>query len=119
MEQEISDLIKQALEGLSDFESLETLIRDTSLRVGAGILESMINSDRGDCRPTFTHPDGTVMNYAGRREKTFVTVLGDITLERAYYTDGNGRGYFPRDEKGFSLRWGQKNDWPYRQCAQF
>ena len=99
MEQEISDLIKQALEGLSDFESLETLIRDTSLRVGAGILESMINSDRGGCRPTFTHPDGTVMNYAGRREKTFVTVLGDITLERAYYTDGNGRGYFPRDEK--------------------
>lgn len=99
MEQEISDLIKRAMEGLSDFESLETLVRDASLRVGAGILESMINSDRGDCQPTLTHPDGTVMNYAGRREKTFVTVLGDITLQRAYYNDGDGRGYFPRDEK--------------------
>lgn len=92
-------MIKQALEGLSDFESLETLVRDTSLRVGAGILESMINSDRCDCQPTLTHSDGTVMNYAGRREKTLVTVLGDITLKRAYYIDGNGRGYFPRDEK--------------------
>ena len=98
MEQEISDLVKQALEGFSDFEYLETLVRDTSLRIGAGILESMINADRSDCRPIFTHPDGTVMTYAGRREKTFVTVLGDITLERAYYTDEDGRGYFPRDE---------------------
>lgn len=99
MEQEIFDLIKQAMEGFSDFESLETLVRDASLRVGAGILESMINSDRGDCQPTLTHPDGTVMNYAGRRKKTIVTVLGDITLHRAYYTDRDGRGYFPRDEK--------------------
>ena len=76
MEREISDLIKQALEGFSDFESLETLVRDTSLRIGAGILESMINADRSDCQPTLIHPDGTTMAYAGRREKTFVTVLG-------------------------------------------
>lgn len=99
MEKEISDLIKQALKGLSNFESLETLVRDTSLRIGAGILETMINADKGDCQPTITHPDGTKMEYAGRRDKTFVTVLGDITLKRAYYTDENGRGYFPRDEK--------------------
>lgn len=98
MEQEISDLIKQALEGSSDFETLETLVRNTSLRVGAGILEAMINSDRCDFQRAITHPDGATMNYAGRRKKTFVTVLGEITLERAYYTDENGRGYFPRDE---------------------
>ena len=83
MEREISDLIKQALEGFSDFESLETLVRDTSLRIGAGILESLLNADRSDCQPRITHPDGTVMSYAGRREKTFVTVLGDITLKKA------------------------------------
>jgi len=92
-------LVIQALEGFSDFETLETLVRDTSLRIGAGILETLINSDRCDCRPTLTHPDGTIMKYTGRREKTFVTVLGDITLKRAYYTDENGRGYFPRDER--------------------
>ena len=99
MEQEISGLIKQALEGSSDFETLETLVRDTSLRIGAGILETMINSDKSDQQPTFIHPDGTIMNYAGRKEKTFVTVLGDITLKRAFYIDGNGRGCFPRDKK--------------------
>ncbi|MBT3274952.1 MAG: hypothetical protein HN368_17490 [Spirochaetales bacterium] len=99
MEQEISDLIQQALEGITNFEALETLVKDTSLRVGAGILESLINSDRYDYHPVLTHPDGTILYYAGRREKTFVTVLGDITLKRAYYTDGNGKGYFPRDEK--------------------
>ena len=92
-------MVTQALEGLSDFESLETLVRDASLRVGAGILESLINSNRSDCQPTLIHPDGTVMHYTGRREKTFITVLGDITLKRAYYTDENGRGYFPRDER--------------------
>ena len=99
MKQEISGLIKQALEGSSNFETLETLVRDTSLRLGASILETMINSDKNDQHPTFIHPDGTVMDYAGRKEKTFITVLGDITLKRAYYTDKNGRGYFPRDKK--------------------
>ena len=69
------------------------------MRVGAGILEPLINSDRCDTHPTQTHPDGTVIFYTGRREKTFITVLGDITLKRAYYTDENGRGYFPRDER--------------------
>lgn len=92
-------MVKHALEGSSDFETLETLVRETSLCIGAGILETMINSDRDDCQPMFTHPDGTIMNYAGRREKTFVTVLGEITLQRAYFTDENGRGYFPRDKK--------------------
>lgn len=92
-------MIEQALEGSSDFETLETLVRNTSMRVGAGILEAMINSDRSDSQRTFPHPDGMIMNYAGRRKKTIVTVLGEITLERAYYTDENGRGYFPRDEK--------------------
>ena len=98
MEEELSELITQALKGSADFETVETLVRDTSLRIGAGMLETIINADRSDCRPTITHSDGTVMAYAGRREKTFVTVLGDMRLIRAYYTDAHGRGYFPRDK---------------------
>lgn len=39
------------------------------------------------------------MTYAGTREKTFITVLGDITLRRAYYIDTNGRGFFPQDRQ--------------------
>ena len=92
-------MIKEALKGSSDFEALETLVRDTSLRIGADFLMKMINSNRDDCQPMFIHPYGAKMKYAGRKEKTFVTVLGDITLKRAYYIDENGRGYFPRDNK--------------------
>ena len=92
-------MIKEALRGSSDFEALETLVRNTSLRIGAEFLEKMISSDTSDSQPAITHPDGTLMKYAGRREKTFITVLEDITLKRAYYTDENGRGYYPRDEK--------------------
>jgi hypothetical protein len=90
--------VQHALNGALDFETLEGVVRETSLRIGSRILESMINSAGDDIAPAITHPDdGTVLTYAGKRTKTFVTVLGDITLHRAYYTDGNGRGYFPRD----------------------
>ena len=90
--------MRHALTGALDFETLEGVVRETSLRIGAEVLESMINSGGGDAPSAITHPDdGTVFTYVGKRTKTFVTVLGDITLRRAYYTDGNGRGYFPRD----------------------
>jgi len=65
--------------------------------IGARVLESFINSDTSDVQPEIVHPDGTPMTYVGRRKKTFVTVLGDLTLKRAYYRDSNGRGYIPRD----------------------
>ena len=91
--------MRQALKGTLDFETLEGLVRETSLRIGAEVLESLINSSTVDLSSSITHPDGAVLIYVGKREKTFVTVLGDITLKRAYYTDTNGRGYFPQDEK--------------------
>jgi hypothetical protein len=92
--------VEQALKGSLDFETLEGVVRETSLRIGAEVLESMINSVNDDIFPSMTHPDdGTVLRYVGKRKKTFVTVLGDITLQRAYHTDGDGRGYFPRDEQ--------------------
>lgn len=98
IEHEISDLVQHALNGTLDFETLEGAVRKTSLRIGAEILESMINRAGDDRAPAVTHPDdGTVFTYVGKRTKTFVTVLGDITLHRSYYTDGNGRGYFPQD----------------------
>ena len=98
IEHEISDLVQHALTGTLDFETLEGVVRKTPLRIGAEVLESMINAANDDVSPSITHPDDdTVLTYAGKRAKTFVTVLGDITLTRAYYTDGTGRGYFPQD----------------------
>jgi hypothetical protein len=92
-------LVQQALHGLLDFETLECLVRKTALRIGAEVLAALFNADRHAPPLSITRPDGTVLSYAGKRDKTFVSVLGDITLKRAYYTDGNGRGYFPQDER--------------------
>ena len=89
----------QALQGALSFDSLESLVRQTSLFCGARLLESFINEHQADHASSITHSDGTVYTYAGMREKTFVTVLGDITLKRAYYTDSQGSGYFPLDEQ--------------------
>jgi Uncharacterised protein family (UPF0236) len=41
-----------------------------------------------------------VARYAGRHPKTFITVLGEMTLARAYYAcDSCGHGFFPRDRR--------------------
>jgi hypothetical protein len=55
----------------------------------------MLNSAQTPINKTIKLSDETVVSYAGKREKTFVTVVGDITLSRAYYIDGNGNGYSP------------------------
>ena len=90
--------MQHALTGALNFETLEGVVRETSLRIGAEVLESMINAANDNVSASITHPDdGTVLTYAGKRAKTFVTVVGDITLTRAYYTNGTGRGYFPQD----------------------
>jgi hypothetical protein len=41
---------------------------------------------------------GQAARYAGRHAKTFVSVLGPLTLSRAYYHCGScGEGFCPRD----------------------
>ena len=43
-------------------------------------------------------PCGAAARYAGRRAKTFQSVLGPLTLERAYFhCSACGAGFFPRD----------------------
>ena len=43
-------------------------------------------------------PLGHEARYAGRREKTFTTALGEMTFKRAYYhCDDCESGFFPRD----------------------
>ena len=42
---------------------------------------------------------GRTARYAGRRPKTFITLLGPLTLERAYFhCDGCRTGVCPRDQ---------------------
>lgn len=68
--------------------------------MAARAVERRLNADTSDhVGPTLPCPKcGQAARYAGRPSKTFATVLGDMTLSRAYYhcTTCKG-GFFPRD----------------------
>lgn len=67
-------------------------IRDSMHSVGALMLEKLLNSDGGDYRGRVIADDnGHVFEFIEYRDKTAVTVLGDVEVKRAYYYDGKGR----------------------------
>ena len=59
-----------------------------------------LNEDLSDhSGSTRACPCGQTAHYAGRRPKTFTTLLGPLTLERAYYhCDACCTGHCPRDQ---------------------
>jgi hypothetical protein len=68
--------------------------------VAARAVEKHLNTDQSDyCGPSTVCPCcSKAARYAGRRNKTFATVLDDIVLSRAYYyCDQCGHGWSPRD----------------------
>ncbi len=68
--------------------------------MAARALEQRINADRSDHVVGQTVPClcGQPARYAGRRPKTLTSVLGPLTLERAYYYCAPcGAGFCPRD----------------------
>ncbi len=82
-----------------DFEAIEIAARRRALAIAARAVERRFNADRSDYRgPVLACPCGHQARYAGRRCKTFSTVLGDLSLERAYYHCARCQGGFcPRD----------------------
>ena len=83
------------------FEDIEREARRGALLIAARLLESMLNADTGDYRGQAQPcPCGGIARYRGRRGKTFITVLGDMTLTRAYYyCPACKHGFFPRDRQ--------------------
>jgi hypothetical protein len=67
--------------------------------VAARAVERRLNADTRDhLGPTVPCSCGQAARYAGRRTKTVTSVLGELTLERAYYhCAACARGFFPRD----------------------
>ena len=88
-----------AADGL-DFEALEQAARRQALSVAARAVEGRLNADRSDYGgSTVACACGQPARYRGRRPKTFTTVLGPLTLERAYYhCDACRAGVCPRDQ---------------------
>jgi hypothetical protein len=63
------------------------------------LVQRWLNDDRSDYSGHILPCDcGEVARYAGRRSKTFTTVLGQMMLERAYYwCEACEAGFCPRD----------------------
>lgn len=75
-------------------------MRRSALQLAARAVEQRLNSDLSDgCGPSQLCPAcGLPARFAGRHPKTLVTVLGPLTLWRAYYhCPPCGHGCFPRD----------------------
>lgn len=74
-------------------------MRRSALQLAARAVERRLNADLSDGQsPTQPCSCGHPARFAGRHRKTFETVLGPVTIERAYYHCRLcGRGWFPRD----------------------
>ena len=82
-----------------DFEALEQAVRRQALGIAASLVARRLNADHSDHSGSTTACGcGQTARYAGRRSKTFTSVLGPLTLERAYYhCDACRAGICPRD----------------------
>jgi hypothetical protein len=67
--------------------------------VGGKMLERLLNSDGGDYRGrTLPCQEGHVFEFKEYRAKEILTVLGSVTIQRAYYYDEQcAQGYCPKD----------------------
>ena len=85
--------------GHLDLESLEIHIRSAMHQVGGTILEKLLNLDGGDYRGrTLPCEEGHVFEFKEYRAKEILTVLGWVTIQRAYYYDEQcEQGYCPKD----------------------
>jgi uncharacterized protein UPF0236 len=96
---EIEALIAPGAADRLDFEAVETAARRRALSVAARAVEQRLNADRSDhVGARLPCACGTAARYAGRRDKTFTTTLGEMTLARAYYhCQDCAAGFCPRD----------------------
>lgn len=67
--------------------------------IGCSILEMLVNADGGDYRGrTVSGGDDHQYEFLEFRDKRLLTVLGPVTVKRAYYYDREHRtGYCPKD----------------------
>lgn len=67
--------------------------------VGRKLLETLLNADGGDRRgPVVPCEKGHTAVFVDYREKKLLTVVGEVTVRRAYYYDKEGHtGFCPKD----------------------
>lgn len=94
----------KSTQGHFDLESTETYIRDSMHQIGSIMLEKILNSDNGGFQGTTLpckkgHRErGHRFEFKEYRNKSLLTVLGPVTVERAYYYDEKCKeGHCPKD----------------------
>jgi hypothetical protein len=85
--------------GHFDLEAFELFIRSEMHRIGARMLETMINDDHGGYQGrTISGEQGQCYEFMGYRTKEVLTVLGPVSVKRAYYYDrASNEGFCPKD----------------------
>jgi hypothetical protein len=79
-------------------EAAEKAIRAGLLKLGAGMLGELLSADSGHRGPRVPCGNGHEAEFISYRDKDFDTVLGPVTLNRAWYHCATcGHGLAPRD----------------------
>ena len=77
---------------------MELAIRTAVTRLGCGMLERLLAADPGYRGPGTDCGAGHQAEFVSYRDKTTGTVLGPVTVSRAWYHCGQcGHGLAPRD----------------------
>lgn len=85
--------------GNIDLEATEIYIRSSMHHIGSLMLEKILNSDNGDFQgKSMPCEKGHTFEFKDYRDKKLLTVLGSVTVRRAYYYDKDcQQGYCPKD----------------------
>jgi hypothetical protein len=90
--------VAASLAGGEGVEAAELAIRAGLTRLGRGVLEGLLAADAGYRGPRAGCGAGHQAGFVSYRDKTFDTVLGPVTLSRAWYhCDECRHGFAPRD----------------------
>ena len=89
----------KCIDGHIDLEAIEIYIRSCMHHIGSLMLEKILNSDNGGFRGKSIPCDkGHRFEFKDYRDKKLLTVLGTVTVKRAYYYDQDcQKGYCPKD----------------------
>jgi len=98
---EVARLAAAAARGLAGgggLEGTEIALRAGLTQLGARLLEPLLAADRGYRGPGADCGAGHQAQFVSYRDKTFDTVLGPVTISRAWYHCAEcGHGFAPRD----------------------
>jgi len=90
--------VATSLAGGPDLEAAELAIRAGVLELGRSVLEPLLAADGGYRGPRAGCGAGHQAGFVSYRDKTIDTVLGTVTISRAWYhCPACGHGFAPRD----------------------